>query len=80
MGGGLDPQETGQTFVRSLVWTNRQTENSPLCSIKHRPLRVRCPKRKQDSIKERKIRDVKSEKVARQLPLYIIMTSIYILL
>ena len=34
----------GRSFVRSLVRTDRGTENSPLCPIGHRPLRVRYPK------------------------------------
>ena len=41
-GGELDPGGPGRTFVRSLVRTDG---NSPLCSIGHRPLRVRCPKK-----------------------------------
>merc|ERR1712240_720542 len=43
-GGGLDPQGTGRTFARSFARSDGRTENSPLCSIGHRPLRVRCPK------------------------------------
>ena len=56
-GGGLDPQGTDRTDVRSfghsLVWTFARSDvrsfgwtdgNSPLCSTGHPPLRVRCPK------------------------------------
>ena len=44
-GGGLDPQGTsGRTFGRSFVRSDGRTEIPP-CSIGHRPLRVRCPKR-----------------------------------
>ena len=40
--GGVDPQVwDGRSDVRSLVWMDG---NSPLCSIGHHPLRVRCPK------------------------------------
>ena len=42
--GGLDPQGTGRTFTRTFARTDGRTENSPLCSIGYRPLRVRCPK------------------------------------
>ena len=42
----------GRSFVRTdvcsfgwtFVWTDGRTENSPLCSIGHHPLRVCCPK------------------------------------
>ena len=46
-GGGLDPQGTGtlgRTFARTDGRSFGRTENSPLCPIGHRPLRVRCPK------------------------------------
>ena len=45
-GGGwtLRGRPDGRSFARSLARTFGRTENSPLCSIGHRPLWVRCPK------------------------------------
>ena len=44
-GGGLEPGGTDvRSFVRSFVRSLGRTEITPLCSIGHRPLRVRCPK------------------------------------
>ena len=44
-GGGwtLRGRPDGRSFVRSFVRSDGRTENSPLCPIGHRPLRVRCP-------------------------------------
>ena len=51
--GGLEPGGTdvrsfvrslARSFVRSFVCSFGRTEIPPLCSIGHRPLRVRCPK------------------------------------
>ena len=43
-GGGAGPSGD-QPDGRSLVRLDGRTENSPLCAIGHRPLRVCCPKR-----------------------------------
>ena len=42
-GEGAGPSGDVRTDVRSDVRTFGRTENSPLCPIGHRPLRVRCP-------------------------------------
>ena len=45
LGGGwtLRGLPDGRSLARSFARTFGRTENSPLCSIGHRPLRVRCP-------------------------------------
>ena len=54
-GGGLDPLGTsGRTFARTFARSDRRTENSPLCPIGHRPLRVRCPKAIKETVEQGK--------------------------
>merc|ERR1711872_260034 len=50
-GGGAGPsgdRTDVRSFVRSDGRSFGRTENLPLCSIGHRPLRVRCPKRNKE--------------------------------
>ena len=39
-----DGRSDGRSDVRTFGRTDGRTEDSPLCAIGHRPLRVRCPK------------------------------------
>ena len=41
---GRDGRTFARLFARSFGRSDGRTKNSPLCSIGHRPLRVRCPK------------------------------------
>ena len=60
--GGAGPSGDVRTDVRSLVRTYGRTENSPLCPIGHRPLRVRCPKGRKKKKKKEKGRKRKKKK------------------
>ena len=61
--GGAGPLGDVRTDVRSLARSLGRTENSPLCPIGHRPLRVRCPKRQKEEEEEEERKKLEGTKV-----------------